>query len=141
MGILDSLLRRKKKKEELLETPVENRPTSELEEICKDALEVYEALENTMFLNPTKIKISIKDAVAKAKELEKAKDKLRAATWYKIAGGLAIYEGDVSKVQEYFGKYAKLTGQQLKILEIPEKAVEKAQEYYKKYLKVEKEVT
>ena len=38
----------------------------------------------------------------------------------RIAGSLAIYERDVSKVKEYSGKYTKLTGRKLKILEIAE---------------------
>ena len=57
--------------------------------------------------------------------------------YYMIAGGLALYKGDLKKVVKYFGKYSKLTGQKLKILEIPERALKKAREYYAKCLKEE----
>jgi len=139
MGILDRLLKRKEKQneEEVKIEEVKTGPT-ELEKLCAGNSEVLEALRDTMFLDPTKIEFSIKDALVNAKEMEKAKDELRAAIWYRIAGGLAIHEGDVSKVKEYFGKYAKLTGKKLKILEITEEAVKKAQEYYRKYLEEKK---
>ena len=138
MGILDRLLKRKgKQNREEIKEEVQTSPT-ELEKLCADNSEVLEALRDTMFLDPTKIEFSIKDALVNAKEMEKAKDELRAAIWYRIAGGLAIHEGDVSKVKEYFGKYAKLTGKKLKILEITEEAVKKAQEYYRKYLEEKK---
>ena len=135
MGILDRLLKRKGKQNEgEIKEEVQTGPT-ELEKLCAGNSEVLEALRDTMFLDPTKIDVSLEDALTNAKEMEEAKDKLRAAMWYRIAGGLAIYEGDVSKVREYFGKYAKLTGKKLKILEVTEEAVKKAQEYYQKYLK------
>ena len=134
MGFLDRLFG-SKKQEKIKEESEKEAGLTELERLCSDDLEVFEALKTTMFLDPRKVDVSMKDAVARAKELEKAEDNLRAAIWYKIAGGLAIYEGKVSKVKEYFGKYAKLTKKDLKILEIPEKAVEKAQEYYEQFLK------
>lgn len=136
LGVLGRLFGRKKesKKEEVGE---KGRSITELERLCVDDLEVYEALKDTMFLDPRKIDVSIKDAVAKAREFERAKNDLRAAIWYRIAGGLAIYEGDVAKVKEYFGKYAKLTKRELKILEVADRAVKKAQEYYKEFLKEE----
>jgi len=130
MKLLGLLGKKAKKKEEqaALET------VDELEEICKGEPELIEALKNVMFINPGRIEIKLEHAVSKAKEMEKKRDKLRAAVWYRIAGGLAIYEGNVPKVKEYLGKYSKLTGKSLKILEIPEKAVKAAQEYYSKYL-------
>jgi len=138
MGILDRLLKRKGKQNgEEIKEEAQTGPT-ELEKLCAGNSEVLEALRDTMFLDPTKIEFSIKDALARAKEMEKAKDGLRAAMWYRIAGSLAIYEGDVSKVKEYFDKYAKLTGRKLKILEIAEEAVKKAQEFYQKYLEEKK---
>jgi len=49
---------------------------------------------------------------------------------------LAIHEGDVKKVIEYFSKCEKVSqGTKYPILKNPEKAVAKAQEYYKEYLK------
>ena len=131
MRVFDKLFKKKKISEEEVKEKPESALT-ELEEICKDDPEVYEALRNTMFLDPTKIEITLKEAVSKAEKLEKSGDLARAAFYYEIAGGLAIYEGDVSKVKKYFAKCAELTKKKFKILDIPEKAVEKAQEYYKK---------
>jgi hypothetical protein len=39
----------------------------------------------------------MKSASEKAEKFEKAMGSLRAKTWHKIAGGLAIYEGDAKK--------------------------------------------
>ncbi|MBS7252240.1 MAG: hypothetical protein KIH08_16875 [Candidatus Freyarchaeota archaeon] len=123
----------KKKKEEEKEEKAEVKKT-EMEEICGDK-EVYEALHNTMFLDPRKITMTSQEAAKKAEEFEKSGDLMRARIWYQTAGGLAIYEGNVEKVKEYFGKCKELSQSNYKILKIPEKAVQKAQEYYRKYLK------
>ena len=132
MGLLD---RFRKKKEKPKESLKQEKIVSDLERICGDDKETYEALRWTMFLYPQKIEISLTDAVKKAKESEKRGDTLGAKMWYEIAGGLAIYEGDVTKVKEYFGKCAKLSpNRSYLILKNPEKAIERAQEYYKKYL-------
>jgi len=58
---------------------------------------------------------------------------------FRIAGGLAIWKGDVEKVKEYFKKDSELTGRKWKILEpgMAERAVKKAQEYYAQVLKEE----
>lgn len=134
MGLLDRFRKKKEKK-----TNVEAVKTmTELEQLCGDDKETYEALLNTMFLDPRKIETPMKDAAKKAKKFEKEKEPLRAKIWYEIAGGLAIYEEDVKKVTEYFSKCEKLSPEtKYPILKNPEKAVAKAQEYYKKYLKAE----
>jgi nitrogen regulatory protein PII-like uncharacterized protein len=88
-----------------------------------------------MFLDPRKIEISIKDAVEDAKQFEKANDLVRARAMYEVAGGLAIYEGDLDKVVEFFSKCEELLpDKKYTILKNPEKAIAVAQEYYKKYL-------
>ena len=133
MGLLDKL-RRKKKKETQIEVKSEE-VKSNLEELCGSDKETYEALFDTMFLDPRKTGVSMEEAAEKAKKFEKDKDLLNARMWYEIAGAMAIYEGNVKKVKEYFGKCEKLSpNKKYKILENPEKAVAKAQEYYKKYL-------
>ncbi|MBS7636931.1 hypothetical protein KEJ37_06335 [Candidatus Bathyarchaeota archaeon] len=132
MGLLD-IFRRKKKEE--AKTTVETRRMTELEQLCADDKEAYEALVNVMFLDPRKIGVSMEEAAENAKKFEKEKDFTRARLWYHIAGGLAIYEGNVKKVVEYFGKCEKLSsGTSYPILKNPERAVAKAQEYYKKFL-------
>jgi len=130
LGLLDRLRRKKKTPEN-----VERTQLTQLEQLCKDDPENYEALRDTMFLDPRKIEASLDDAVKNAKKFEKVKDKVLASLWYRIAGGLAIYEGDVAKVKEYFSKYQNLSSQKnFPILKNTEKAVAKAQEYYQKYL-------
>lgn len=132
MGLLDRF--RRKKKEEINVKP--EKSLTELEEICRGNQETYETLSNMMFLNPKKLDVSISDAAKKAKESEKAKDLLKAKVWYEIAGRLAIYEGDVKKVIEYFSKCEKISPEaKYPILKNPKKAVATAQEYYKKHLK------
>jgi len=129
LGLLDRFRRKKKKGSE------KARQVTELEQLCGDDKEAYEALLNTMYLDPRKIETSMKDAAENAKKFEKEKDFIKANTWYRIAGGLAIYEGNVKKVIEFFGESQKIAGVEYLILKNPEKAVAMAQEYYKKYLK------
>ncbi|MFZ0965593.1 MAG: hypothetical protein WAN82_03080 [Candidatus Bathyarchaeia archaeon] len=135
LGLLDRF--RKKKKEEKNTDIEHTKIITELEQLCGDDKETYEALFHTMFLDPRKVGTSMKEAADNAKKFEKAKDFVRARTWYEIAGGLAIYEGNVKKVVEFFSEIEKISPDtKYTILKNPEKAVEKAQEYYKKYLKV-----
>jgi hypothetical protein len=127
--ILPSIFRRKKKKTK--EEPVKK---TDLEELCADDKETYDALFSVMFLDPRKIHVPMKQAAENAKKSEKEKDFVSARMWYEVAGGLAIYEGNVKKVIEYYGAAERVTGKKYPILKNPEKAVAKAQEYYKKYL-------
>ena len=133
MRILDRLLGKKKAEEE---SPGKVEETiTELEKFLANDSETYEALQRTMLLDPKKVDVSMKEALENAKEFEKQGDVLRARVWYEVAGGLAIYEGDVKKAKEYFSKCAKLSPDiEYPILKNTEKAVQKAQEYYRKYL-------
>lgn len=137
MGLLDRF-RRKKEEEKKKVKP--EKSLTELEEFLGDDQETYNALFNAMFLDPTNINVSMSDAVKKAKKFEKDKDLVSARVWYEIAGGLAIYEGDVKKVKEYFSRCEKISPEtKYPILKKPEEAVAKAQEYYKKHLQDYKE--
>jgi hypothetical protein len=107
---------------------------SDLEQLCGGDKETYDALSPVLFLDPRKIAVPAKQAAENAKKSEKEKDLVSARMWYEIAGGLAIYEGNVEKVVEYYEGAQRVTGKKYLILENPEKAVTKAQEYYKKYL-------
>ena len=134
MGLLDRF--RKKAEEKQVEEV--KKTTTNLEEFCGKDKRVYEALHKIMFLDPRKIKVSMNEAEEKAKFFEKQKEVQEARMWYDVAGGLAIYEGDVEKVKKYFGKSAKLSPEShYPILKIPEKAVQKAGEYYRKIFKEE----
>ena len=131
LGLLDRFRKKKKVDIEIKKT------ITELEQLCGDDKDTYEALHHTMFLDPRKVGTSMKEAAENAKKSEKEKDFVKARTWYEIAGGLAIYEGNVKKVVEFFTECEKISQDtKYPILKNPEKAVEKAQEYYKKYLKV-----
>jgi hypothetical protein len=133
LGLLDRFRRKEKKKVYGETKPI----ITELEQFCGDNKETYEALRHTMFLDPRKPGISMKDAAENAKKSEKEKDSVKTRALYEIAGSLAIYEGNVKKVIEYFTQCEKISpDRKYPILKNPEKAVEKAQEYYKKYLKV-----
>jgi hypothetical protein len=107
---------------------------SELEQLTGNDKETYEALCSTMFLDPRKIETSLKQAADNAEKSEKDGDMARAGMWYEVAGGLAIYEGNVKKVIENYTDAARVTGRQYTILKNPEKAVAVAQEFYKKGL-------
>jgi hypothetical protein len=109
-------------------------PLTELEQLCADDKETYEALLPVMFLDPRKIETTVKQAADNAKRLEKDNDFVRARMWYEVAGGLSLYEGNAKKVAEYYGSAEEITGAKYLILKNPEKAAAKAREFYSKYL-------
>jgi len=124
-------LRRRQKEEEV---KVDAQKMSDLEQLCGGDEETYEALLNTMFLDPRKVSLSIGEALENAKKLEKAKNPFRARIWYEVAGGLAIYEGDPQKVADYFAAAERVSGMHYTILKNPKKAVAVAKEFYQKHL-------
>ena len=133
MGILGWLRRKEKRRVDVEEkkSSEAERAEPDLKEICKDDPEAYEALYDTMLLSPELIGKSSGEVAEEAEKQEEKGDIFGAAAKYRIAGGLAIYEGDIEKVKEYFGKYAEISDRNMKILEIPKRAVEKAREYYR----------
>jgi hypothetical protein len=137
LGFLDRFKKKEPEKEaKPLEGVKSTKSLTELEQLFEGDKDTYEALMSSMFLDPTRIDASMKDAVKNARKFEKEKDYVRAKVWYEVAGGLAIYEGDTEKVKEFFGKCEKISPEtKYAILKNPEKAVAKAQEYYKKHLK------
>jgi hypothetical protein len=125
----------KKKKSEPKKPVVElAEKLSDLQQLTGNDQDIYEALASAMFLNPKNIEPSMKQAIESAKAAEAKGDKPKAGMLYQVAGGLAIYEGNVKKVVEYYTLAEKLTGRHFAILKSPEKAVAVAQEYYKKFL-------
>jgi hypothetical protein len=119
------------------------KPTlTDLEQICGEDKEVYEALFETMYLDPRKVRYTIDQAVEVAKEFEKQKNLRRARVLYDIAGGLAIYQGDVAKVKLFFGKSAKLNPDYpYPILNVTERALSRAKVFYEKHLAEEHPAT
>lgn len=135
LGVLDRF-KRKKEDTQKADEVVKKTEMTELEQLCGNDKETYEALVHTMFLDPTKIGMSMSDAAEDARKAEKAKDLMKARTMYEVAGGLALYEGNVDKVVEFFSACERLSpDRKYSILKNPEKAVAVAQEYYKKHLK------
>ncbi len=126
---------KRKKVEERKEVQGE-RSITEFEEFLSRDEKTYRALYSVMFLDPRRINVSMSEALKKAERFEKGKEPEKARIWCEIAGGLAIYEGDLEKTKECFKKCTEISPEkEYSILEDPEKAVAKAQEYYKKYLK------
>jgi len=133
LGLLDIFRKKEREKKKIGEDLT--KPT-ELEKFFGDDKETYEALVNVMFLDPRKINTPMKEAAEKAKKFEKEKDSLNAKIWYEIAGGLAIYEGNVKKVVEFFSECERIQpNTKYLIIKDPEKAVAKAQEYYREHLR------
>lgn len=125
-----------------LEKAPEKPTLTDLQEVCGDDKQIYEALFETMYLDPRKIRYTIDQAVEMAKDFERQKNAHRARVFYDIAGGLAIYKGDVAQVRLFFGKSAKLNPDYpYPILNITERAVAKAKEFYEKHLTEERPVT
>ena len=63
---MPSIFRRKEKK-----TKEEQVKKTELEELCADDKETYDALFSVMFLDPTKIHVPMQQAAENAKKSEK----------------------------------------------------------------------
>ncbi|MDH5448542.1 MAG: hypothetical protein OEY24_07645 [Candidatus Bathyarchaeota archaeon] len=128
---------KRKKKEKTGAKQLEKVIITDLERICGNDKEIYKALQHTMFRDPRKIDVTMKEVTKKAAELEKKGDSIQARIQYHIAGGLALWKGDIAKVKQYFTKCAELAPEMDygPITKIPEKGVEKAQEFYKKFLK------
>ncbi|MGB9134508.1 MAG: hypothetical protein WCC63_02830 [Candidatus Bathyarchaeia archaeon] len=128
---------RGEKKETVEKTRQEKVALTDLERTCDGDKEVCEALWHTMFYDPRKIGTSLDDAAKKASDFEKKGDSQQARMWYHVAGGLALWKGDVAKVNQYFGKCAAMAPDMdyKMITKIPERAVEKAQQFYKEHLK------
>jgi len=124
---------RRKKEETVKVGPTKT--VTDLDRLFNNDKEIVDALMHTMFLDPRKVGMTSKDAAEKGARFEKVKNELMANTWYEIAGSLAIYEGDVDKVVEYFEKCQGLMPiSEYTVLKNPEKMVTKAQEYYKQTL-------
>ena len=95
---------KEERKEEKTSKKMEKMEKTEpdLKAICMDDPETYEALYDTMFLTPEMIGKSSREVAEEAERREKKGDMIGAAAYYRMAGGLAIYEGDVEKAKEYY---------------------------------------
>jgi hypothetical protein len=126
---------RKRKKKEEKQTPKKvEKQKSELEILCGNDKELYEALLHIMLLDPRKLNKTVVETAKQAKKMQREKNLSKAAYLYKQAVQLALYEGNAEAVEKFAKKYAELTQKELKVQAIAERAVEKSQEYYEKYL-------
>lgn len=118
-------------------TPAGNpEPTvaSRLQEITGADGELYQAMSRLLFLDPKKITTSLESAVSQASEFESGGNRLRAEVWYRVAGGISLYRGDVEGVRKFFEKAASIAGdsrpEYKTIAKRAEEAVSVARKYY-----------
>lgn len=83
---------------------------SKLQEITTNDAEMYQSLSRLLFLDPKKITTSLEDAVNQATTFESAGNRTRAEVWYRIAGGIALYQGDSEGVRKFFEKASSIAG-------------------------------
>ncbi len=91
-------------------------------------------MSRLLFLDPKRITTPLEDAVKKASEFESAGNRIRAETWYRIAGGISLSRGDTQAVQKFFEKASSLAGdsrpEYKTIARRPQDAVDVAKKYY-----------
>ncbi|HZY93321.1 MAG TPA: hypothetical protein VFE98_00470 [Candidatus Bathyarchaeia archaeon] len=108
--------------------------TSRLQELTGSDDGFYRAMSRLMFLDPKKITTSLEDAVKQAQDYESAGNKTRAELWYRIAGGISLYRGDIEAVRKFFQKASIVSGNARpeydSVAKQPERAVETAKKYY-----------
>lgn len=83
---------------------------SKLQEITANDSDMYQSLSRLLFLDPKKITTSLEDAVSQAGAFESSGNRTRAEVWYRIAGGIALYRGDVDSVRKFFEKASFIAG-------------------------------
>ncbi len=129
------MLKRKTKEDPPPQTgPVEAVIPTRLQEIAGKDTELYWAMSRVMFLDPKRITTSLENAVKQAADHEAAGNKIRAEVWYRIAGGIALYRGDVEGVRKFFQKALSMAPEprrEYKLMsEQPEHAVDLSKKYY-----------
>jgi hypothetical protein len=140
---------KRKPKEEKVEEKKEEKPRADfLREACGDDERLYSALLMSRLLDPQRVLTAaggvtktLKDYVKEGKEHEKKGDNIRARVMYRVAGGLALYEGDLEQVKRNFKKCAELYNDQtyMVIVENPKKAINIVRQTYKRESKLKSE--
>ena len=74
----------------------------------------------------------MEDTLGKAKAKEESGNLYMAGLEYRMAGQIALFNDDIERVKEFFGKAQELTGKRYLILAVLDRAVEKARDYYQK---------
>jgi len=105
-----------------------------LQELTLSDAELYQSLSRTLFIEPKRINTSLETALSQASDFEVKGDKIRAEVWYRIAGGIALFRGDVAGVRKYFDKASAMADgsrpEYKKLSERAEDAVGIAGKYY-----------
>jgi len=139
--------RRKGKEKATTETEKEpkEKPKPEvktlLDELCKNDIELCEALNRALLINPESVtKEGIESHAQKAEEYEKDQKSTNARIEYQVAGQIALHDGKLPQMQKYFKKAAEIEPdspykkafEYLSKKENAEKAIAVAQEFYAK---------
>lgn len=118
-------------------TSSESLASTRLRELSGGDADLYGALSRLMFLDPKKITMPLDAVLEEAQDYEKQGNKLRAEVGYRIAGGIALYRGDVDGVNKYFAKAASFAGdshpEYQVILKRSSEAVGVARKYYEEF--------
>ena len=116
-------------------------PKTLLDELCGGNKELREALSRALLLNPESVvKEGIESHIEKAEEYEKAQRPTNARIEYQVAGQIALHDGKLPQMQEFFKKAAEIEPdspykkafQYLSRKENADKAVAVAKEFYSK---------
>jgi hypothetical protein len=83
---------------------------SKLQELTGSDAEMYQSLSRLLFVDPKKITTSLEEAVSQASTFDSSGNKTRAEVWYRIAGGIALYQGDAEGVRKFFEKAYLIAG-------------------------------
>ncbi len=81
-----------------------------LQEITGKDEEMYRSMSRLLFMDPKKITTSSEEAVSQATKFEANGNKIRAEIWYRIAGGIELYKGDIEAVRKFFEKANSISG-------------------------------
>jgi hypothetical protein len=100
----------KTKQKDAPATGSESLASTRLRELSGGDTDLYGALSHLLFLDPKKITLPLDAVLQEAQDYERQGNKLRAEVGYRIAGGIALYKGDVDGVNRYFAKAASFAG-------------------------------
>ena len=111
--------------------------TNRLRELTGGDNDLFSAMSRLMFLDPKKIMIPLDRVLSETQEYEAQGNKLRAEVGYRIAGGIALYKGDLDGVNKYFSKAASFSSDSHPeyqiILKRSSEAVAVAKKYYEEF--------
>jgi len=130
-------LGKSKQKDPSLAANPESLAATRLRELCGGDSELFGAMSRLMFLDPKRIMIPIDSVLKEAQVQEAQGNKLRAEVGYRIAGGIALSNGDADGVNQYFSRAVSFAGDSHPeyqiILKRSSEAVAIARKYYEEF--------